>query len=350
MPTRYGIVDSRDAVKTVAQIGERNLAQAIRQFLDYYEAALNEFLGEYAARTTLYQERYYTGAAAGRNRPSDEYSRGLMSRPAVPSYFDVAYPLQAWDDRLGWTQTALAKLDGTTIQTQFLASQERDRNTLYAELLSSVFYKANYTWQDDEWGPLAVKRLVNNDGQAPPPYQNRTFLGTHQHYLATAGALTAVFLGTVYEHLREHGHGTDVVLEVARNLSATIQGLAGFRPAVATQDSRLNLAPADEITTSTVGNARGIGRIQNMEVRINDTFPDNYGFASDLASDPPIVMREDPETELRGYRIVQDTPNDNYPLRNAFFQRRAGFAVRNRTNGVMFLVDPGATYLDPATL
>lgn len=350
MPTKYGILDSRDLVRTVAVITERNLAGAIRQYLDAYNTALNNFLGQYASRTTDHQERYYLGGQAGRLRPSDEYSRGLISRRPEMTYFDVAYPIKQWDDRLGWTQLFLAKATGESINRDFLASQERDRNTMLAELLSAVFYKTNYTWADDEWGTLTINRLLNGDGTVPPPFGGKTFLSTHNHYLATNGALTAAFYATVYEHLREHGHGGNVVVEIARNLAATTQGLTGFAPALSTQDQRLNLTTSAQVVTSDVQDARAIGRIANMEIRINDSFPDNYAFATDLASDPPIAMREDPEAALRGYQLTQDNPDDNHPLRNAWFIRRAGFGVRNRSNGVMVFVDAGATYTDPASL
>lgn len=350
MPTKYGILDSRDLQRTVAQITERGLAQAIRQYLDSYNAILNEFLGAYASPTTAYSERYYLGAQAGRNRPSDEFSRGLISRRPEPTYFDVAYPIKQTEDRLGWTNLFLAKATGESIQRDFLASQERDRNTMLADLLSAIFYKTNYTWADDEHGSLTINRLLNGDGTVPPPFGGKTFLSTHTHYVSTNGALTQAFLATVYEHLREHGNGTDVVLEIARNLAATVQAMTGFAPAVSTQDSRLNLTTATQIVTSDVTSPRAIGRVANMEVRIHDSFPDNYFFATDLASDPPVAMREDPEAGLRGYQLTQDNADDNHPLRNAWFIRRAGFGVRNRSNGVMGIVDAGAVYLDPATL
>jgi hypothetical protein len=84
-----------------------------------------------------------------------------------------------------------------------------------------------------------------------------------------------------------------------------------------------------------------------MEVRINDDLPDNYGYAYDAASDPPLAFREDPQPSLNGFRSVQDDPNDNYPLRNSFFVRRGGFGVRNRANGIAFQVVASTTYTDP---
>lgn len=351
MPTKYGVIDSRDLTRPVAEITERNLAASIRQYLDYYNLAFNRYLGLYAARTTDYSERFYIGAEAGRLRPSDEYSRGLFSRPPVQTYYDVAYPIGQWDDRLGWTELYLAKATGNTINNAVIASQERDRNTMLAELLSSIFFKTNYVYADPEWGNLTIRRLLNADGTVPPAYKGSTFSGTHNHYLATAGALTLAFLrDTVYEHLWEHGHGGDVVLEVARDVADTISGLTGYIPARIDQDTRLNLSTGDEVTTAEVVDSRAIGRIANMEVIINEDFPDTYGFATDRASDPPIMMREDAEGVLRGYRTMNDTPSDTFPLRGMYFQRRAGFGVRNRSNGVMFKVDAGAVYLDPASI
>lgn len=351
MPTKYGVIDSRDLTRTVAQITERGLAEAIRKYLDAYNAAFNLFLGLYGERTTLYQERYYVGAEAGRLRPSDEYSRGVFSRPPVQTFYDVAYPLNQWDDRLGWTELYLAKATGDTINRAVIASQERDKNTLLAELYGAVFYSTNYTFTDPEWGPLGVKRLFNNDGTIPPPYKGETFLGTHTHYLGTNGAITLAFLrDTVYDHLREHGHGTDVVLEVAQNVADLIAAIVGFVPARVNQDNHINYANGTQPTTTEVTSDRAIGRIANMEVVVNEDFPDNYGFASDRASDPPIVMREDPETVLNGYRQRNDTPSDMFPLRGMYFQRRAGFGVRNRSNGVMFSLNGSTAYTDPVAL
>lgn len=351
MPTKYGVIDSRDLTRTVAEITERNLAQAIRQYLDYYNNAFNDFLGRYAFRTTLYQERFWVGTEAGRLRPSDEYSRGVFSRPPVQTYYDIAYPIGQWDDRLGWTELYLAKATGDTINRAVIASQERDRNTMFAELLSSIFYKTNWTYQDPEWGALTVRRLLNGDGQVPPAMNGQTFDGTHTHYLGTNGAVTLAFLrDTVYDHLWEHGHGNDVILEAARDVAATISALTGFIPAERDQDQRINYGSADTPSTATVTDSRAIGRIANMEVVINDDFPDGYGFATDRASEPPIAMREDPEPVLRGYRTMNDTPSDMFPLRGTYFQRRAGFGVRNRSNGVMFSVNGSTAYTDPASI
>lgn len=348
MPTKFGVLDTRDLEQTVATTGQASLAAAIREYLDYYNAALNSFLGLYAIRTTEYTERYYSGAEAGRLRPSDQYGRGLISRAPDPTYFDVAYPIDQWDDRLGWTALFMSYATGQQINDEFIASQERDKNTLMAALFTSLFFKANYTWEDENHGTLSIKRLLNADGTVPPRWRSNSFSGSHQHYLGTDGAVDYDFLVSVYEHLREHGYGSDVVLEVAPDVGTTISELDEFYEAQDTVDPRINFSNADTPTTATVTNNRAIGRIANMEVRVNEDFQDGYGFATDVDGEPPIAMREDPIDALRGFRIMNDTPSDQFPLTNAYMVRRAGFGIRNRVNGVCFSVNASTTYDDPA--
>ena len=348
MPSLYGILDARDLAKSVSQIKETGLAEAIRYYLDLYNNAMVQLIGDYAERTTLYQERFCLPTDNGELELSDEYDRGLMKRPSTPTYFDVAYPIKQWSDRLGWTQLFLTKATGDIIQRDFDAAQQRDRNTMMKEILRALLYSANFTFADDEWGNLAVKRLYNADGTVPPPVGTKTFDGTHTHYLGTNGAFNAAFLAVVYEHLREHGNGTNVVLEIARNLETTVSGFTGFVEVRQAQDPNIVYAAGTEPTYARASNARAIGRIANMEVRVHDFFPDNYGFSTDLAQPAPLAFREDPETELNGFKMVQDNPDDNYPLRNAFFRRRGGFGTRNRGNGVCFFVNGTANYTDPA--
>jgi len=350
MPALYGIIDQRDLNRPVETITEVNLAAAMRVFLDQYNAAMNQMLGDFAVRTTLYQERFRLPVAAGELQPSDEYSRSIMTRRPDMPYYDVAYPLKQWDDRIGWTQLFLAKATGARIQEDIDASQQRDRLTMIKDLLRSLMYKTNYTWNDEERGVLNIKRLLNGDGVIPPAYAGKTFDGTHTHYFgANTATITAAVYTTVYEHLREHGLGSNVIVEIARNLETTTKGLTagGFVASPEFTDSRVVL-PAGQVTAyARLQDPRAIGRIANMEVRVNDNLPDNYLFAYDAASDPPLAFREDEQPALNGFRNIQDNPSDNYPLRNSFFVRRAGFGVRNRANGVAVQIVASTTYTDP---
>ncbi len=349
MPSLYGIIDQRDLAVPVAQITERNLAEAINFYLNLWSDAMADYTSEWAFQTTDYQERFYLPTSTGGLELSDEYARGLATRRPTPTYFDVAYPLVTWDDRKMWTQLYLAQASGTDIDADVDDATARDRWTLFTEIRKAVMFSANYTFNDERRGALGIKRLLNGDGTIPPPVRTRTFDGSHTHYIGTNNAtLTSAFLrDSVYEHLAEHGLNGRIVLEIAENLRETVEAMTGFYPAASSQDPNLDLVTADQKSTARVGSARAIGRIHNMEVRVDEFMPDDYGMATDTAADPPIAMRVDSVAELQGFRMVQDSPNDNYPLRNAFFQRRVGFGIRNRLNGVAFQVVASATYTDP---
>jgi hypothetical protein len=347
MASLYGILDMRDLARPVEAVTEPNVAAAIREYLDQWNSRIEALVGEYADYTTVFQERYRVIDAGGTLDPSDEYSRGRPMRETT-TYYDVGYPLNQFDGRVTWTSLFLAKATVDRVDQDVDAVSIRDRNTLMRVFLRSLMHKTNYTFPDEEHGNIAVKRLYNGDGLVPPTFMGEVFDNTHTHYLATNNAaITKAFLDIVYEHLAEHGLGVDVVLEVGRNVASAIELLTGF-VANDSRDPKLRQAdPPDEAIT---GNSRAIGRISNMEVRVSQDIPDNYGFATDLAGDPPVVMREDPEDSLRGLVSVQDPPNSNFPLRNSFFRRRIGAGVRNRANGVCFQVVASATYTDPTIL
>jgi hypothetical protein len=349
MPSLYGIIDQRDLVQPVAQITERNLAEAIGFYLNLWTDAMAEYTAEWSAETTEYQQRFYLPTSTGGMELSDEYARGLATRRPTPTYFDVAYPLVTWDDRKMWTQLYLAQAAGTDIDRDVDDTTARDRWTLFTEIRKAIMFKTNYTFNDDKYGALGVKRLLNGDGAVPPPIGTHTFDGTHNHYLGTNNAtLTSAFLrDSVYQHLAEHGLRGRVVLEIAENLQDTVEAMTEFYPRSDQGDPNLILVGADVQSSARVQHPRAIGRIHNMEVRVDEFMPDNYGLATDVAAEPPIAARVDVQPELRGLRMVQDSPNDNYPLRNAFFQRRIGFGIRNRLNGVAFQVVASATYTDP---
>lgn len=338
MTSLFGLIDTRDLAQSAQTIGEARLFDAQTQVLAEYTAMLNEWLGDLATFTIEYQERYGV-VGGGELQPSDEYGRPLATRPA--GYFDVAYPLYQFGDRKGWTDIYLAKVTGDRISRELDDAILKDRTTMLKMLLRTLLDKTNGTYVDPDKGSLTIRRLANNDGALTPPEHNgNTFASTHTHYVATNNAtLATAHLQTMYDHLAEHGLNGDVILEVADQEVPLIQALTGF---VAASDPRID-APTG--TSATVRGDRAIGRIKNMEVRNMGWMPDGYMFAYDAAADPPVAVRQDPEGELQGFRLVRT--EERYPLRNAFFRRRAGMGVRNRLNGVVTQIVASTTYTTP---
>jgi hypothetical protein len=340
MTSLFGIIDSRDLAQSAQTIGEGRLYEAQTQVLAEYSSMWAEWFGAIAMFTTEYQERYGV-VGGGELQPSDEYGRPLATRPA--GYFDVAYPLYQFGDRKGWTDIYLAKVTGDRISRELDDALLKDRTTMLKMLLRCVLTKENATFTDPDKGSLTIRRLANNDGGLTPPEHNgNTFASTHTHYYGTNNAtLATTHLQGIYDHLHEHGLSGHVVLEVADQEVPLITALTGFVEA----ESRRG-GVSDPVTpTFAGGNERTIGWIKQMEVRNMGWMPDGYMFAYDERADPPVAVRQDAEAELQGFRLV--STEDRYPLRNAFFRRRAGMGVRNRLNGVAVQIVASTSYTTP---
>lgn len=266
------------------------------------------------------------------------------------------FPLTHYDIGVGYTQEYLD--DATDIEIRSLADlaeeawNRRRRQSLY----EALFLKTNYTDKDGN----NVKRLYNADGEIPPEYESYTHLGTHNHYLFTAGVSVATAdLATLETHLLHHGYGDDSVggaggqlwLHVPRDIMAKVRGFADFIPA-ATASVGFELTGSGVIVGGNRPTGQGIqGYVGRFAIVEDPTVPAGYllAFASGGEFSPlnPVRMRAHSNPSARGLRL--NPGRNDYPLQDSFYDGYVGAGIAHRGSAVVMFEDTvvGATYVDP---
>jgi hypothetical protein len=88
-----------------------------------------------------------------------------------------------------------------------------------------------------------VYSLWSNDGMVPPPFNGKTFDGTHDHYLVSGSAdIDSGDLLDAIHHIREHGYG---LVDSSQKLLCTVnetesEVIQGFRAGVENNNSRVS--------------------------------------------------------------------------------------------------------------
>jgi hypothetical protein len=97
------------------------------------------------------------------------------------------------------------------------------------------------------------------------------------------------------------------------------------------------------------GDDGAIGRIFEFEVRVRNWMPAGYLLAyKEYGSNSPlnpITYRISPVASWQGLYMPGD--EERFPLRQQWLERRYGFGVRQRTNGVIGQLIASTTYTKP---
>lgn len=281
------------------------------------------------------------------------------------TYFSMAYDLEWYDVGVRYTYRFLATAPASQLRALANGVNEADNRNIFTKVFKTIFNNTNLS-ATIEGQPYTVFKFYNNDGTVPPAYKSYTFDGTHNHFLASNGALDAVDVQSMIDHVTHHGYGPDngntVVLmvnpqeaNIIRTFRANVAGaLYDFVPSasqpaliVPNTDGLLGSRPPSSIAGLSV-----IGSYGNALVVQEDYVPAGYlalfstGGEAGLLN--PIGFREHANPGLRGLRLVKGAQPD-YPLIDSFYQRGFGTGVRHRGAAVVMKVTAGGdtTYTVP---
>lgn len=357
MATVFGTHDIRDVqpYMQVADIGQAVAFDYLGSILAVYEEYYGQLRSSlFGRQTTNYSERIER-EQTGRMMPADEWSRAPTRK--IGGFELISYPIKRWSDATGWTEDFLVYARVEQLLRDQRAQVNRDIRTLTDYALGAFLRKDQYVYPDPRLNvDLTIKPFLNGDAFVPPAWYNVTHTSPHNHYIATAAATAATAdYKAMYTHLNHHGFGNNVQLWIATNLEDGIRAMtADFAPV---PDPALvypggTVGFAGPIVTAAGGNpfvfGNRIGRIHHMDVIVQPFMPDNYAFAWDTNQGPPLLERMEEAEQLRGLRLVSQ--EQYFPLRRSEYQRRLGFAVANRINGVALHQVTGGVYANPANL
>ncbi len=336
----------------VADFGEEKAFQELSRFLVAHNQIMSELLGSLCAFSADRQRRY------GEVIELEMQDAGEFHTPEaqkVTPGATVGFPLKRYEMAIQWTRDWFLNHTVDEMVGQFDAALAADRRRVVRDIKRAIFNSSNFTHSDYlvDRVDLAVKRLLNGDGQPVPiSAEGVTFdASTHTHYLARAGgALANSDVVSLIEHVVEHGFGNNIKIYINRAQQSAIEGFADF---AAYTEARIINAPggtaelgAGTFDTSTLYN-KAIGIFKpGAEVWVKPWMPADYQFCFDAGSAAkPLVYRNRRATGgAAPLEFIADI--ELYPLRARAMLREFGIGVWNRANGaVMFSGD--TTYADP---
>lgn len=325
----YGFYNRRDLLDqrvTNENIPEFN--QAIDATLAEHQRQFNAFVSLFADRSTDYTRRYRQ-AIATRNQPLDENGRARPIKRA--GYYDIAFPIWSSGNAWGADYITRAKMTGQEVNDILGAMITGDIRWMRDQMLAALYADASWTFPDPEWGSLTIQGAANGDSVKYLIMNGSDAGATDDHILAQASSIDNSNnpFDNIYTDLTEHPENSGQIISlIPTNLKADVEALTAF-----TDYDDPDITPGDDTATltgtlgvSTPGTV--IGKANKVWIVEWPSLPDNYIISVASDGPRPLVMREDPEEELRGFNRVAE--RDDYPFYESQYLRRAGFGGQNR--------------------
>jgi hypothetical protein len=347
----YGTLNTFDTLaasqQTIAAFGEDRAFAAIAAALDAHNAIMADLMGSggLIERSTDRQRRYGGGDSMTMDEV-DEFGRGDAQKIAAGA--TVGFPLRLFDISVQWTRKYIQNGTTAELAAQFTAATDAHRKRVTREIKKALFTPTNNTAYVDRLIDnvnLALRALVNGDGQPIPPGPNSEYFdpATHTHYLATA-TLTAASITNLLETVREHATTGSQFLYINRAQEAAVRAMTtNF---VAYTDSRITYPVTATVAVGILDQTnlynRAIGLFDGAEVWVKPWIPANY-MCTWLDTVTPLVFRE---RTPGGGNLVLAAEDEAYPLRCRTLEAEFGVGVWVRTGAAVLKTD-NASYSPP---
>lgn len=337
--------------RRVEEVGVMQVYDAIQNTITEHNRQINALISLFVERTTEFKRRYRTPSAS-RLQPLDENGR---ARPISPAgYYDVSWPLQAAGTATGFNDISRIKMtvsDANLLTAQMLGA---DFRWMRDHILAALFYDDGgddigwtYTDPNDEVGALNIVGLAAGGSQVYNILAGADSGATDDHLLAQAAGIADVSnpFPSIYQDLVEHPDNSgEVISIIPTNLKSSVENLATFYP---TTDANLRSGSG---VTELVGNlgvevpGQIIGYVDKNWIVEWRSMPSNYVVSVTTGGPRALRMREHPEAELQGFRLVGT--RDDHPFQESQWRRIAGFGAWNRVGAVVTRVG-NASYAVP---
>jgi hypothetical protein len=302
---------------------------------------------------------------------ASEFGVPQSVRPSL-NYFQMAYTFKWYDLAGRYTWQYLADADVRQINQVANSALNADNRLVFKQVMKTLFNNTNLT-ANIKKQPYTVYKFYNNDGTVPPSYKSNVFDGTHNHYMASNGALAPADIEGMQLQLTHHGYsrtnGYQLVLLTNPVENAGIRTWkAGttYNGSVATYDFIPAVGQPGILLPSPVvgvGVNQPANKYQGLDVVgsygdwlivSDDYVPPGFlaGFATggpDRLTNP-IGFREHANASLRGLKLIKGR-NADYPLIDSYWGRGFGTGIRQRGAGVVMKITAGPSgdvYAPPA--
>lgn len=299
--------------------------------------------------------------------PQSEFGVPKAVRRDV-EYFRMGLPLEWFDAATRYTQSFLRDATREQVDLQFQNVLELDNKLVFRKTMQALTNRTPSGSRDVNENGVEIFDLWDGSaGEVPPAFGGKTFAEGHSHYLVSGAATldsgdVEALISTIQEHgfgLRNSGERLIVLVHpdqadaiktwranqvsangaVARYDFIPAQGA----PAYLTDETIIGDAPPATYNSLAIEGSYGDAWIVK-DYQVPSGYVIAVATGGSASTRNPLAIREHTGTEWRGLRLVTV---ENHPLRNAYFSRGIGVAVRNRSAAAVMQIKASGSYVAP---
>lgn len=335
MAVLLGLLTEQDlAGQRVTTVGVSQVLDAVNQSVAEHNRQLNALMGLFATRRTDAQTRYEL-AGSTRSQPLDANGR---ARPIKSlGYYTVGFPIQGSGNAWGRNYRTSVKMTVGEVARVVSTILDGDSRWMRDHVLAALFYENSttpWTFSDTEAGDLSIYGLANGDSTTYQIMSGADSAATDDHVKGATSITEAVFQD-IHDELVEHPENAgEVITFIPTASEATVMALTNFFPVtdpnLRSGSGVTELARSLNITTP----GKLIGYIAGCWVYTWAGMPSDYLLGTTVGGTPALAMREDPESELQGFKEVAE--RNDYPWYETQYARWAGFGAYNRVGAIIY--------------
>lgn len=292
-----------------------------------------------------------------------------QSHRVNPDYFTMGFGFEDYDIATRFTWKFLRDADARQVEAIHQSVLNADNRLIFRKVMEAIF--DNRTRETDIRNqPYKVYPLYNGDGTAPPSYKNKTFTGTHSHYLASGAAqVDSGDLEDMYEHIAEHGYSFENgTTFIAMMNKAQIKEVRKFRQGQTNNNGAVanyDFIPSANQPALIVPNEEGLlgdkppsvwmgmqvaGSYAGILIIEESYIPEGYMFMFGTGGEGDLQnlvgLREHANPAYRGLRLLPGN-QQAYPLVDSYYSRGFGTGIRQRAGGVVMQLTADDEYTIP---
>ncbi len=342
----YGFMNLQDIFAQRVSDGSniQTVTRAIEATVAEHNRQMDAIMKLFVKPTDEHQIRYRTSGTA-RLQPLDDNGR---ARPIkFGGHYDVAFPLGAGGAAWGANYRTREKLTVGEANELTGTLISADVRWMRDHVLAAMFAATSWTFSDEEFGDLTIKGPANGDTDQYLIINGADAGATDDHILAQAAAIADATnpFPTIHDELTEHPeNGGDVIVFVPTSNKAATEGLTNFYP-IRDPNLRSGSGVTELLNVPNLALPGKIfGYVDECYVAEWKALPADHLIGVTTQGEPPLGMREEPESSLRGFKRVAE--RNDHPFLESQYLRIAGFGSWNRVGVVSYQVG-NATYAVP---
>lgn len=294
---------------------------------------------------------------------ASEYGQPVGIRGGATRFFR-GYDFKFYDLAVRYTWMFIAEADAQQLRQHHNLALEADIKLKFRKVMQRLFNPINGNGFTDANEPVTVFAAYNGDGEVPPAYKQKTFLGSHNHYTVSgAAAVRPQDLDALALQTAEHGYtlqnGYRNVLWVNEQEGAIIRTFKtangasfDFVPNPETYGGAIWVPNNGSYVGGPTGRVKGeIGTYGPFHVVEEGYIPAGYiasivtGGQNNIGN--PIGIREHSNAAYRGLKVIPGQRSD-YPLLDSFYRRGFGTGMRQRGAVAIMQIKAAGSYVVPA--